>query len=237
MRQRRRQNLDSFGLEQRSHLLDALRIGAIAVADQQGFGVKPDHISSLCCRRSGNLGQHRNTQDLTERSVMPTFGNSISFAGTHQDQPKVGWERCIVGIDSVEGKLDGRRDILNLCTTGFQFSTQSLMLRLGCLEIRRMDEAKFPPPGSALALMPTGCARRTHEHSLQGAHHGMTVETNLGRGWGQYFWNQLFEAACHKRNLNGRSGKKQYGNAPSSLNATNPSKWMTEELEFHVGPE
>jgi hypothetical protein len=76
------------------------------------------------------------------------------------------------------------------------------VLQLSHCEVWLMPKAKLAPAGGPLRLMPAGGARRTNQHPLKRAYHGVPVETRFGRSLGHRVYNKFFEAADHERNLN-----------------------------------
>ena len=92
-------------------------------------------------------------------------------------RPVIGRQRGIVGVDSVERKVGGWRQLEYLGPGGFELAAKFVMLRLRGREIRRMEEAQLPPVICHGRLVPSRSAWRAHQHALQSSHHGMTIES------------------------------------------------------------
>jgi hypothetical protein len=69
------------------------------------------------------------------------FGQTVWFAGTQFDQAVAGGKRRVVGVDSIDGEMGGRRDFDDLRAGGFQLATECCMLGLGGGEIGWVVEA------------------------------------------------------------------------------------------------
>src|SRR5712664_3481261 len=93
VRKRSRENFHSFWRKKSAHLLDAGGVGAIAVADEQSFGIEPEDVAGFSGGGRRDRAESGNVESLAERRVARAFGYAVWLAGTHHDQAVVSGER------------------------------------------------------------------------------------------------------------------------------------------------
>ena len=166
-----------MGLEQCPHLRGPRGIGAVALADQQSSGIEPHHVASFSFSRRLNLTQNRHADTPAEFEMALRFRNAVRLARMQADEPVIRSQRGIVGVDSVERKIESGRQLEYLGSSGLELQAKVVMLRLGDGKIRWMEEAQLSPAIRDGRLVPSRGTRRAHQHSLESSHHGMTIET------------------------------------------------------------
>src|SRR5262249_62243757 len=112
-----------------------------AMSDQKSFLIQPNDVACFGGSRTTDLAQQRNPQTTAAFSVTPCFSSPVGFAGIHRNQPVVSGKRSVVGIDGVERKVGGSRQLHNLSPRGGQLAAQFGVLGLGNGYIRAMVEA------------------------------------------------------------------------------------------------
>ena len=119
------------------------RVGAVAVADQQRLGVEPENVAGFGGAGRDDLAR---VWELPKRKqyapLMLAFEDAIRFAGTHDDQAKIGGERGVVSVDGVERKFRRGRKFEDLRAGRREFAAKCLMLRLALWRSRGHDESR-----------------------------------------------------------------------------------------------
>jgi len=105
MRQGRRDDVDAFGCEKNSNLLDSRGVGAISAADKESFGVEPDNVAGFGGSGSFTCAENRDAFLLAELAMMLDFDTAVGFAGVHEDHAEIGSQGGVVGVNRVEGKV------------------------------------------------------------------------------------------------------------------------------------
>src|SRR5271166_699909 len=88
--------------EERAKLLDACLVRAIAVANQQSFGIQPNYIASFDSGWGLDFSQRWNVQSGAAGSLGFGFCNPIRLAGSHENHAVVRGEGWVVGVHGVE---------------------------------------------------------------------------------------------------------------------------------------
>src|SRR5271169_4648248 len=152
------------------------------MTDEQRLLVEPEDISGFGSTGCNDVGERRNGEAQTICALVLAFGNTIGFAGTHDDQAEVGGERSVVGVDRVEGKFWRGCEFDDFRSGSREFAAERVMLRLSRCEVGRMMKAEIAPPRDAFRLVPSSGARGGHQHALERADHGVSVKSEAGLG-------------------------------------------------------
>ncbi len=179
----RGKNIDALGREQGADVLNGEIVGAVAVADEESFGIEPEHVAGFGRSWSGDCRSSPNVETLTDSGVVGGFGNAIGLAGTERDEALIGRQGCIVSIDGIECETGVRRQFDHFGAGGFEFMAKGIVLGLRSCEVGRMEESKFLPAGCVLGLAPPGGAGRADENALERSDHGVAVEMSRGKSF------------------------------------------------------
>src|SRR5580692_3050882 len=98
-------NFDAVRREENAHLLDAGRVGAVAMAAEERLGIEPDDVTGFGAAGRGDGAERGDLEGLAKRSVARAFGDAVRLAGTHHDQTIIGGKGGIMSVDGVEGEI------------------------------------------------------------------------------------------------------------------------------------